>query len=44
MWKWAIAMEFIGQVILELKIPEQDYYSDDDISAHMFSDSDILPL
>ena len=42
MWKPALTMEFFGQGILGLKIPAHDYYSDDDVSAHSNSDSDIL--
>ena len=42
MWKRALTMEFVGQEILVLKIPAHDYYSDDDVSAHGNSDSDIL--
>jgi hypothetical protein len=35
-------MEFVGQEILERKIRKDNYYSDDDFSAHSHSDSDIL--
>ena len=35
-------MEFVGQEILVLKIPADDYYSDDDVLAHSNSDSDSL--
>ena len=42
MRKRALTMEFVGQEILRLKIPEHDYYSDNDVWAHSHSDSDIL--
>ena len=42
MWKWALTMEFFGQVILGLKIPAYNYHSNDDVLAHNNSDSDIL--
>ena len=35
-------MEFFGSEILGLKITAHDYNSDDDVSAHNNSDSDIL--
>ena len=35
-------MEFFGKEILALKIPAHDNHSDDDVSAHNNSDSDIL--
>ena len=42
MWKRALTMEFFVQEILWLNILEQEYHSDDDISAISDSDSDIL--
>ena len=42
-WKRALTIiEFVGQEILERKLREDNYYSDDDFSAHCHSDSDIL--
>ena len=35
-------MEFGGQDILGIKLPEHHYYSDDDVLAHSHSDSNIL--
>jgi len=42
MCKRALAMEFVGQEIVGLKIPAHNYHSDDDVLALSNSDFDIL--
>ena len=42
MLKQALTMDFVGPKISGLKLPEHDYFSNDDVLAHSHSDSDIL--